>query len=97
MSMRDESGFTLVELLVSMMTAIVVLGAIMMMTTVATHNQVRIAEEWSIVDNLSAGRVGISFASGWQPNDFVLAPENFADRKNLMFAQIETVQRLSAR
>ena len=41
-----------------------------------------------------AGRVGISFASGWQPNDFVLAPENFADRKDLMFRQIETVRRL---
>jgi natural product biosynthesis luciferase-like monooxygenase protein len=46
------------------------------------------------VDNLSAGRVGISFASGWQPDDFVLAPENFADRKQLMFRQIELVQRL---
>jgi natural product biosynthesis luciferase-like monooxygenase protein len=58
------------------------------------HNPARIAEEWSIVDNLSGGRVGISFASGWQPNDFVLAPENFADRKDLMFRQIEIVKRL---
>ena len=40
------------------------------------HHPVRVAEEWSVVDNLSNGRVGISFASGWQPNDFVLAPEN---------------------
>jgi natural product biosynthesis luciferase-like monooxygenase protein len=58
------------------------------------HNPVRIAEEWSFVDNISGGRVGISFASGWQPGDFVLAPENFADRKQLMFRQIELVQRL---
>src|SRR5262249_41347167 len=33
------------------------------------HNPIRIAEEWALVDNLSNGRVGISFASGWQPND----------------------------
>ncbi len=58
------------------------------------HNPIRIAEEWSFVDNISSGRVGISFASGWQPDDFALAPENFADRKKLMFRQIEMVQRL---
>src|SRR4029079_12523134 len=29
------------------------------------HNELRIAEEWSVVDNLSAGRVAISFGSGW--------------------------------
>src|SRR4029079_5783032 len=28
------------------------------------HNPIRIAEEWSVVDNLSAGRIGLSFASG---------------------------------
>jgi hypothetical protein len=42
--MSDERGFTLVELLVSMSAFIVVLGAILMMTTVATHNQDRIAK-----------------------------------------------------
>jgi hypothetical protein len=42
--MRDEGGFTLIELLVSITTGIVVLTAILMMTTVATHNQVRIAD-----------------------------------------------------
>src|SRR6266571_1241758 len=45
------------------------------------HHPARVAEAWSIVDNLSHGRVGISFASGWQPNDFVLMPENFKDNK----------------
>ena len=39
------------------------------------HNPIRVAEEWSVVDNISNGRVGISFASGWQVNDFALAPE----------------------
>ncbi len=36
----------------------------------------------------------ISFAPGWQPNDFVLRPEAFQKRKDLMFEQIEPVRRL---
>lgn len=58
------------------------------------HHPVRVAEEWSLVDNLSGGRVGLSAASGWQPNDFVFCPENFADSKNIMFEHLETVRRL---
>jgi natural product biosynthesis luciferase-like monooxygenase protein len=58
------------------------------------HSPIRIAEEWALVDNISKGRVGISFAAGWQPNDFVLKPENFADRKNIMFRDIEIVRKL---
>ena len=58
------------------------------------HHPIRIAEEWSVVDNLSAGRVGISFASGWQPNDFVLQPEQYANRRDTMFRDIDIVRRL---
>jgi natural product biosynthesis luciferase-like monooxygenase protein/amino acid adenylation domain-containing protein len=58
------------------------------------HNPIRVAEEWSVVDNVSKGRVGISFASGWHADDFVLAPENFAERKDLMMREIETVRKL---
>lgn len=58
------------------------------------HSVLRIAEEWSVVDNISNGRVGLSFAPGWQPNDFVLKPEAFAKRKDLMFEQMEMVKRL---
>ncbi len=58
------------------------------------HSPIRIAEEWSVVDNISGGRVGISFASGWQPNDFVLQPEAYADRQDTMFLGIETIRRL---
>jgi natural product biosynthesis luciferase-like monooxygenase protein len=58
------------------------------------HSVLRIAEEWSIVDNLSNGRVAISFAPGWQPNDFVLQPDAFKKRKELMLEQIESVRRL---
>ena len=38
------------------------------------HDPIRVAEEWAVVDNLSGGRVGLSFASGWHANDFALAP-----------------------
>jgi natural product biosynthesis luciferase-like monooxygenase protein len=58
------------------------------------QDPIRIAEEWSVVDNLSSGRVGISFASGWQPNDFVLAPKNYAQRRELLYTGIDTVQKL---
>ncbi|MFB3786195.1 MAG: MupA/Atu3671 family FMN-dependent luciferase-like monooxygenase [bacterium] len=58
------------------------------------HNPIRVAEEWAVVDNLSGGRVDLSVAAGWQPNDFVLRPENYASRKESMFRDIETLKRL---
>ncbi len=58
------------------------------------HHPVRVAEEWSVVDNLSDGRVEISFAPGWNPEDFVLAPQGYDGRHEAMFAAIETVERL---
>jgi natural product biosynthesis luciferase-like monooxygenase protein len=58
------------------------------------HDPLRVAEEWAVVDNLSNGRAAISFASGWQPNDFVIAPQNYANRKEVMLRGIETVRRL---
>jgi natural product biosynthesis luciferase-like monooxygenase protein len=58
------------------------------------HHPVRVVEEWSMVDNLSNGRVGVSVAAGWQPNDFVLRPDAYARAKDLMFEGLETVRRL---
>ncbi|MDB9432748.1 MupA/Atu3671 family FMN-dependent luciferase-like monooxygenase [Microcystis aeruginosa] len=58
------------------------------------HHSIRVAEEWAVVDNLSQGRVGIAFASGWHPQDFVLAPQFFGQHRELMFQEIETVQKL---
>ncbi|MGH6884561.1 MAG: MupA/Atu3671 family FMN-dependent luciferase-like monooxygenase, partial [Geminicoccales bacterium] len=58
------------------------------------HHPIRIAEEWAVVDNLSNGRVALAFASGWQPNDFVLRPENHANNKGVMLEQIDQVRRL---
>jgi natural product biosynthesis luciferase-like monooxygenase protein len=58
------------------------------------HHPIRVAEEWSVVDNLSKGRVGLAFASGWHADDFVFFPENYASRKEVMVRAIEAVQRL---
>ena len=58
------------------------------------HSSIRIAEDWSVIDNFSNGRVGIAFAAGWQPNDFVLRPENFQNRKEILFQQVEQVRAL---
>ena len=58
------------------------------------NDPIRVAEAWSLVDNLSNGRVGVSFASGWQPQDFVFAPQSYRERHDVMFRGIETVRSL---
>jgi natural product biosynthesis luciferase-like monooxygenase protein len=58
------------------------------------HNPVRVAEEWAMVDQLSQGRVGISFAAGWHDRDFVFAPDNYTERKKIMMRDMETVRAL---
>jgi natural product biosynthesis luciferase-like monooxygenase protein len=58
------------------------------------HNSLRVAEEWSVVDNLSQGRAGISFTSGWMPNDFAFFPERYANKRDEMFRGINEVQQL---
>ncbi|HYL06743.1 MAG TPA: LLM class flavin-dependent oxidoreductase, partial [Thermoanaerobaculia bacterium] len=58
------------------------------------HDPLRVAEEWALVDNLSRGRAGVSFASGWHVNDFVLNPAAYQDRHEIMRRGIATVRRL---
>lgn len=58
------------------------------------HHPVRIAEEWSIVDNLSKGRVGIAFASGWHAADFLLRPEGYATRRSGLIDTVESIRSL---
>ena len=36
----------------------------------------------------------LSFASGWHATDFVLRPENYADRKSVTVETMDTVRRL---
>jgi natural product biosynthesis luciferase-like monooxygenase protein len=58
------------------------------------HHTFRIAEEWSVVDNLSGGRAAVSFGSGWNVDDFLFFPERYARRQEHMYGQIELVRRL---
>jgi natural product biosynthesis luciferase-like monooxygenase protein/amino acid adenylation domain-containing protein len=58
------------------------------------HDVIRVAEEWALVDNLSRGRVDMSFASGWHANDFVLRPDNYPDRHAALFRDIDVLRRL---
>ncbi|MFI8166256.1 MupA/Atu3671 family FMN-dependent luciferase-like monooxygenase [Streptomyces sp. NPDC085931] len=57
------------------------------------HDPIRVAEEWSMVDNLSGGRVGIGVAGGWSANDFVFYPERFGRHKELMYEQLAEVRK----
>jgi natural product biosynthesis luciferase-like monooxygenase protein/amino acid adenylation domain-containing protein len=58
------------------------------------HDPIRVAEEWSMVDGLSKGRVGLSVASGWHANDFTFFPENYANRRGVTWQNLETVKKL---
>ncbi|MCV2458421.1 LLM class flavin-dependent oxidoreductase [Streptomyces sp. ICN988] len=58
------------------------------------HHVLRIAEDWAVVDNLSGGRVGISLASGWNPEDFILGPGRFGDRSRTVLDHIDTLRSL---
>jgi natural product biosynthesis luciferase-like monooxygenase protein len=58
------------------------------------HNAIRIAEEWAVVDNLSGGRVAISFGSGWNIDDFVFFPDRYSTRQAVMYEQITTIREL---
>lgn len=62
---------------------------------VPLHHPVRVVEEWSMVDFLSGGRVDLSLASGWFPNDFVLAaPGHYERRNELVFERVQELRRL---
>jgi natural product biosynthesis luciferase-like monooxygenase protein len=58
------------------------------------HDPVRIVEDWAMIDNLSNGRIGISFAPGFHPTDFVLKPEAYKDRRELFWNQLASVQNM---
>ena len=59
------------------------------------HHPARIAEDWAMVDRLSGGRAGLAMAAGWQPDDFVLRPENAPpDNRAALRDGIDAVRRL---
>ena len=58
------------------------------------HDTIRVAEEWSVVDNLSRGRVALAIASGWHANDFVFKPDHYQRRREVMYEQINELKQL---
>lgn len=59
------------------------------------HHPARIAEEWAVIDNLTDGKAGMAIASGWQPDDFVLRPENTPPQnKPAMIESINVLRKL---
>lgn len=58
------------------------------------HDPLRVAEEWSVVDNLSKGRVAVSCATGWHPADFLLNTSGYEDRRGIMHRNLDQIRRL---
>ncbi|RKI64410.1 amino acid adenylation domain-containing protein [Corallococcus sp. AB049A] len=58
------------------------------------HDPLLVAEQWAVVDNLSQGRVDVSVATGWHVQDFIFAPGNYADRRNILLRHLETLRGL---
>jgi len=58
------------------------------------QDPLRVAEEWAVVDRMSGGRAGLAVASGWNPRDFVLAPDNFTNRKEVLRAGVRELRSL---
>jgi phthiocerol/phenolphthiocerol synthesis type-I polyketide synthase D len=58
------------------------------------HHPIRVAEEWALVDNLSLGRVELSFAPGWNAEDFALRPNDYARRYEVMYESIKVLEQL---
>jgi natural product biosynthesis luciferase-like monooxygenase protein len=65
-------------------------GSVVLRCTIRFVSQ-RNGRSWTTLSN---GRVGLSFASGWHARDFVLQPENYKNRRELMASGIETVKAL---
>lgn len=58
------------------------------------HDTMRVAESWAVVDNLSGGRVSLSLAPGFHPNDFALRPEAYGARREIFWRELDVLRRL---
>jgi natural product biosynthesis luciferase-like monooxygenase protein len=58
------------------------------------HPVLRIVEDFALVDRLSGGRTAISVGSGWNVNDFVLAPERYEGRREQMLRDVATIRQV---
>lgn len=63
-------------------------------TVLPLHHPVRVAEEWSVIDNLSGGRVGIAAASGWTMDEFILSSQPHGARRSVMWRHLDQIKRL---
>jgi natural product biosynthesis luciferase-like monooxygenase protein len=58
------------------------------------HDPLLVAEEWGVLDAVSHQRMGMSLASGWHADDFVLAPDAYEERKDVLLERLATVRAL---
>ncbi|MCM2414157.1 MULTISPECIES: MupA/Atu3671 family FMN-dependent luciferase-like monooxygenase [unclassified Streptomyces] len=56
------------------------------------HPAARIVEDFATVDGISGGRVAISVGSGWNVNDFLLAPEKYETRREQMIKDVTDIR-----
>ncbi len=61
---------------------------------VPLHHPARVVEEWSVVDQLSGGRVELGVAAGWFPDDFVLVDGGYEERKDILVDRIHQIRSL---
>lgn len=58
------------------------------------HDPLRVAEEWAVVDQLSGGRVDLAVAPGWHLRDFILKPDNFREKFDILNQYRDQLQRV---
>ncbi|WP_328538808.1 MupA/Atu3671 family FMN-dependent luciferase-like monooxygenase [Streptomyces sp. NBC_00344] len=56
------------------------------------HPAARIVEDFAMVDGISGGRVAISVGSGWNVNDFLIAPEKYEIRREQMIRDVTDIR-----
>lgn len=62
--------------------------------TIPLHHPAEIVEWWAMNDVLSGGRVDLGFGSGWAKGDFIFAPENYENRRQICSDGIEVIRDL---
>ncbi|EJL94062.1 natural product biosynthesis luciferase-like monooxygenase domain containing protein [Herbaspirillum sp. CF444] len=58
------------------------------------HHPAEVVEWWAMNDILSGGRVDLGFGSGWNKADFIFAPQNYENRKQICLDQIPVIKKL---
>lgn len=58
------------------------------------HHPAAVVEWWAMNDILSNGRIDLGFGTGWNKPDFIFAPDQYDDRKQVCWDRIPLVQKL---